>query len=263
MKRTFSTLSKLTLTQQILLAMVLGTLTGILFNFLKLPATVDAFLVDGVFKIGGKIFIVLMKMLVVPVVFVSLVSGAYHLGSSGKMGRLGAKTLALFIITTALAIVMGLSLATFFKVGGNAQLANNLTQTYTPPTPQPISDTIINIFPANPIAAMAEGEMLQIIIFAIFLGVAISLAKTPGQRIASVFQDLNDVVMQLMHMVFKLTPYGVFCLLAAMFARLGFSLIGELMRGQRLNAKAACQFKSTSLLQKNGTCHVIRLQYCK
>ena len=231
MKLKLPKLASLSLTQKILLAMLLGAIVGLLLNFFKLPSYLDEFFIEGVFKVGGKIFIVLMKMLVVPIVFVSLVSGAYYLGKSGKMGRLGLKTLGLFLLTTAVAIVFGLTFATITNVGGGTHIPTSMAHKYTPPTPKPMSETIVNIFPSNPIASMAEGEILQIIIFALFLGVSISFAKQSSrERIAQFFEDMNEVVMQLMHIVFKLAPYGVFCLLVTMFARLGFDLIGQLLR---------------------------------
>jgi Na+/H+-dicarboxylate symporter len=215
-------------TKKILYAMLFGMLAGLLLNFLKLPEEINTFLVDGVFKFGGQVFITLMKMLVVPVVFISLVCGASNLGDSRKIGRIGGKALLLYVLTTIMAIALGIFVATTFNIGSGAQLAH-IQNNYTPPAPPSLFDTLLKMFPSNPIAAMAQGELMQIILFSILMGIAISFSGKQGQRVAAFLHDLNAVVATLVTMIFRLTPYGVFFLLTALFARVGFNLIMDLM----------------------------------
>jgi len=215
-------------TKKILIGMLFGTIVGLILNFLQLPKPIDTFLVDGIFSFGGQVFITLMKMLVVPVVFISLVCGASSLGESGKIGRIGAKALFLYILTTAAAISLGIFFATTLNIGGSAQLAHVQSNYVAPPVPS-LFDTFLKMFPSNPFAAMAQGEMLQIIIFSVLVGVAISFSGERGQRVADLLHNMNTVVATLVTMIFRLTPYGVFFLLASLFARVGFQLIGDLL----------------------------------
>jgi Na+/H+-dicarboxylate symporter len=215
-------------TQKVLFAMLLGVIAGLALNFLQLPPKIDNFLVEGVFAFGGQVFITLMKMLVVPVVFVSLVCGASSLGHGGKIGRIGGKALLLYVLTTAAAISLGIFFAITLNIGSGAQLAH-VKNTFAAPVAPSLFDTLLKMFPSNPIAAMAQGEMMQIILFSVLMGIAISFSGERGQRISDFLHNMNAVVATLVTMIFRLTPYGVFCLLASLFARVGFQLIGDLM----------------------------------
>lgn len=219
------------LTQQILIAMVLAIVLGASAQWLNgltpwLDIVINDWLVGGVFLIMGKIFVASLKLLVVPLVLVSLVCGAASLGSGKQLGRLGGKTLALYLLTTAVAISIAMLLALLFEpgVGANltAQTQVNIHQASS------FAQVMIDIFPSNPISAMAEGKMLQIIVFALLLGMAINHSGKAGERLRNNFEDWNVVILSLVTMLMKLAPYGVFALLFTLFARQGLGAIEEL-----------------------------------
>jgi Na+/H+-dicarboxylate symporter len=171
-------------------------------------------------------------MMVVPLVFVSLVCGARSLGATGSVGRLGGKTIGLYLLTTALAVSFALMLALIVDPGLSASDENQAALSYDAYQAQEapsVKDTLVNIFPANPIQAMAEGKMLQVIVFALLLGLALSRAGAAGDRIGEFFADLNEVMMKLITMVIQLTPYGVFCLMVKLGASVGWVEIGKVL----------------------------------
>jgi Na+/H+-dicarboxylate symporter len=165
--------------------------------------------------------------MVVPLVLVSLICGASSLGSHGNMGRVGGKTIGLYLMTTAIAITIAITLAVIVGPGrGGGEPPIDVT--YDPGEPTSIKETLIDIFPTNPVAAMAEGNMLQIIVFALLFGIALSRSGERGQRIQTFFEDVNEVLMQLITILIKLAPLGVFCLMTRLFATEGFGEIYKL-----------------------------------
>ena len=224
----------MSLTKKILIGMTLGLALGVLFQVTDLVsnAFIDSYVLNGAIDAGGKIFVTLLKMMVVPLVFVSRVCGARSLGATGSVGRLGGKTIGLYLLTTALAVSFALMLALIVDPGLSASDDNSAALTfdaYQAKEAPSVKDTLINIFPANPIQAMAEGSMLQVIVFALLLGLALSRAGAAGDRIADFFADLNQVMMKLITMVIQLTPYGVFCLMVKLGATVGWVEIGKVL----------------------------------
>ncbi len=214
-------------TKKILLAMAVGALVGGLLNaFVGAGHGVFDVLVDGVFTPAGKIFIALLQMMVVPLVLVSLVTGVTSLGNVSALGRLGAKTFALYLLTTAVAIVLAIVLARIVSPGAGFQLAGNVHFESQPPPP--LSQVLVNMFPSNPIRALADGQMLQIIVFALFLGYALTHCGEAGRRIATLFEDFNAAVMRMVLIVIKLAPIGVAALIARTFAQQGPEIFGPL-----------------------------------
>jgi Na+/H+-dicarboxylate symporter len=219
------------LTQQILIAMVLAIILGACAQFIMgihpwVDVVLNDWLVGGLFFIVGKVFVATLKLLVVPLVLVSLVCGAASLGSGKQLGRLGGKTLALYLFTTAVAISLAMGCAWLFEPGVGANLTSSASVNINQGSS--FAQVMIDIFPSNPIAAMAEGKMLQIIVFALLLGMAVNHSGEAGQRIRANFEDWNTVVLNLVTMLMKLAPYGVFALLFTLFARQGLSAIEEL-----------------------------------
>ena len=144
------------LTKQILIAMVVGFSIGALVHGLNLGtnALIGEFLVDGLFSLGGQIFIKTLKLLVVPLVFVSLVCGASSLAGGQNMGRIGLKTVALYLATTAIAITLALTVANVVNPGVGINMAEGMT--FAAKEAPPLTQVLLDIFPSNPIAAMAE-----------------------------------------------------------------------------------------------------------
>ncbi|MGR5238957.1 dicarboxylate/amino acid:cation symporter [Vibrio alfacsensis] len=219
-----NTKKPMSLTSRVILGMVAGILTGFAIRTLFADnGFVDAYIVNGLFEVGGQIFVASLKMLVVPLVFVSLVCGTSSLKDLSTLGRMGGKTLAFYITTTAVAITLALTMGSLFQPGAGADLtaATSFKSAEAPS----LGQVIIDMFPTNPISAMAEGKTLQVIVFAVLFGIAISAAGKPGERIASFFSDLNDVIMKLVAILMHLAPFGVFFLMAKLFTSLGLSAI--------------------------------------
>lgn len=216
------------LTRKIIIGMALGLLAGGLLNTIGTEGALDTYLVDGLLYVVGAIFIASLKLLVVPLVFVSLVCGTASLNDIRKLGRVGLKTVGLYLMTTAVAISLALIAAVMVGPGVGFDLVSDATfQVRTPPA---LTEVLIDIFPTNPVEAMAQGQMLQIIVFSILLGLAMVLAGDPGQRMLSLFQDANEVIMKLVLMLMQVAPYGVFALLARTFAAEGFGAIMPLAK---------------------------------
>ena len=221
----------MTLTIRILIAMGLGLVLGSLVKAAGLDADhwIPSILIGDVIDAGGQIFIRSLRLMVVPLVFVSLICGAASLGASGNMGRVAGKAVGLYLLTTAIAISIALMLALLVEPGVGLT-PMELESSFDPNEPESFKNTLINIFPTNPVEAMARGNMLQIIVFALLLGVALSHSGEAGKRVTEIFQDLNKILMKLITMLITLAPYGVFCLMTELFATLGLAEITRLVQ---------------------------------
>ena len=222
-------MDRIKLTKQILVAMVLGFTIGALIHGFDWSesAFVGEFLVGGIFSLGGQIFIKTLKLLVVPLVFVSLVCGASSLAGGNNMGRIGLKTVALYLMTTAIAITLALTVANIINPGLGINMAEGMR--FQAKEAPPFTQVVLDIFPSNPVAAMAEGNMLQIIVFALLLGVALTRAGDAGLALKASFDRWNEVIMQLVMMLMLAAPVGVFCLMVTLGAQLGFGAIVDLL----------------------------------
>lgn len=222
---------KLSLTVRIFIGMIAGALAGLLLNavfgesgdLVIAGVSLNDNVVDGLFGALGQIFIASLKMLVVPLVFISLVCGTASLSEPSKLGSLGGKSIALYITTTAIAISTAIIAALIIAPGEGLNLTTETT--YSAKEAPALSQVFVNMFPSNPIASMAQGNMLQIIVFAVIFGVALTLAGDSGERIKAAFNDLNNVMMKIVSMVMAIAPYGVFVLMAKLFASIGFDTI--------------------------------------
>jgi Na+/H+-dicarboxylate symporter len=209
----------MSLTNRILLAMVTGILLGSSMEWLL--ATLDpestahrwilGGLVNGVFDVVGRIFVASLKLLVVPLVLVSLICGMTSLGNSSRMGSIAGKTIFLYLLTTGVAVTLGLAVASFVGPGIGVDAPGDAS--FTPKAAPPLTDTLVNIFPTNPFSAMAEGKMLQVIVFALLVGFALTRAGEAGERIAAWFRDMEVVVMKMVGILIELAPWG--CVRAA------------------------------------------------
>ncbi|MGK0248301.1 MAG: Na+/H+-dicarboxylate symporter [Oleispira sp.] len=222
------------LTQRILLAMaaaiLLGSATQQLLLWPEIPSWLATALSDGLaqglFYVGGQVFVASLKVLVVPLVFISLVCGTCQLQGQSALGRLSVKAIGLYLLTTAIAISIAIFVAELLQPGMGIEMTT--TADFVAPASQPLSQVFINIFPNNPVKAMAEGNMLQVIVFAILIGLAIGRSGEHGERLSQQFKDWNEIMMTLVTLLMKLAPYGVFCLLFSLFAKQGLGVIGDL-----------------------------------
>jgi len=223
-----------TLTKRILIAMLAGLVLGIIFNLLlgieSLPSVlrglIENVLVMGLFDTVGQIFIASLKLLVVPLVFVSLVLGTASLGSNSRMGVMAGKTVALYMATTCVAISLALIAASIIKpgVGMDLATASNFMGSDAPSLKQ----VIINMFPTNPVTAMAEGNMLQIIVFSLLMGLALAQVGDKGRGTFEWFESADAVVMRMVLILMNLAPYGIFALLTKLFTTLGYGALADL-----------------------------------
>lgn len=205
----------------------IGFALGIIFGFAigpVVPASpvLSEYVIPFVDLIG-KIFLRLLMMLIVPLVFSSLVAGAASVGDVHKLGRIGIKTLILYLITTAVAIVIGLACGNMFQAGTGMNIPAGLQATAR--EGKPLFDVILDIFPTNPIASMVNANMLQIIIFALFFGIACILAGEKGKKISDFFENIAEVMYSVTRMVMSFAPYGVFALIAVTAARFGLAIL--------------------------------------
>lgn len=227
--------TKLSLTVKIFIGMIAGIIIGALlqavtddsgdltFSVFGYPVSTYAVLVDGIFHVIGQIFINSLKMLVVPLVFVSLVCGIMNLSEPSKLGRLGGKSVLLYVGTTALAITLAIFMAIVVAPGEGTEFETELT--YAAKEAPGIAQVFIDIFPDNPFKSFSEGKMLQVIVFAVLFGIAIAMSGESGKRLGSLFEDLNTVIMKLVTILMNLAPWGVFALMAKLFAKVDISEI--------------------------------------
>jgi len=172
----------------------------------------------------GKIFITLLKMLIVPLVFSSLVVGTASLGDPRKLGRIGAKTIALYLVTTAVAIVIGLFLGNIIQPGSGMALSVD-TSGFKAPVPPSTLDVLLGIFPDNIAKSLVESNMLQIIVFALFFGVSAVLAGEKGKPVIAFMDSVAETMYKLTGIVMAFAPYGVFALIATTVAKYGLSVL--------------------------------------
>ena len=223
------------LTARIFAGMAAGVATGVALKALQTYALapeggahrfVQSFLLDGVLFVGGAVFMASLKLLVVPLVFFSLVCGTASLDDLSRLGRIGAKTMLLYLATTSVAISLALGMASLVGPGEGLELPTDLV--YSGGEAPGLAQTLVDIFPTNPVQAMAEGNMLQIIVFSLLFGFAMTLSGEPGRRLLRPIEDVNRVVLRLVTMLMEIAPLGVFCLLARMFAEQGLSAIVQM-----------------------------------
>lgn len=215
------------LTSRILWALLLGGLLGIVLQYAD-QAWTRQWLVDGLFLVLGKWFVALLMVMVVPLVFVSLVKGVSQLGASKQLGKLSGLTLGLYIFTTVLAIATGLLLANWLQPAVGLGLVASES---TPGSAPNLVELLIAIVPSNPIAAMSQGNMLQVIVFAVLFGLALSSVR-PQEGIATVmqlFDGLESILIRMVGLVMWLAPVGVFALMARSMASQGLDLLLPLM----------------------------------
>jgi len=217
---------KMSMTSKILVWMVAGLIVGSLINsFAHDIRFVQDYFVGGLFHVVGSMFISMLKMLVVPLVTFSLICGVCGLGDISKLGRVGGKAFALFMITTALAITLAISIASFFAPGEGFEISQTGVGEFIAPQAPPLTQVFIDLIPSNPIAAYAEGNMLQIIFFTILFAVCLLMIGKPGEAIISAAEKLNMVMMEVVNVVMYIAPVGVFALMAKTFSLQGLDMI--------------------------------------
>ena len=218
------------LTTKVLMALVIGIIVGILVYSLPSGTLKDTILVDGIFLFLGQVFLRGIMMLVVPLVFISLVNGAANMGDITKLGRIGSKTILFYMTTTAIAIVIALTLGVLLKPGIGLDMGAVEAVDVAARDTVPLVQIFYEMIPNNIVGAMAAGSMLQIIVFALITGVGISLLGEKGKYLSTLFENLNDLIMKLVEIIMIFAPIGVFGLIARTFSTVGYSAMIPLMK---------------------------------
>ena len=218
------------LTRNILFGMLLGFAVGSIIYYTNIFGdTLSNIFEVYAFKLGSDIFINLLKMLIVPLVFFSLVSGISSLGNLKSIGNISLKTITLYLITTAIAVSLSLFIGAIFQPGSGVNTANLISPDKLPQG-QGIYQTILDIFPANIIEAMANNQMLAIVFFSIIFGLALNKTNHLTNNLSESFEKLNTVFMQLVVMIIAFAPIGVFCLIGKFVIADGLNVFGEALK---------------------------------
>ncbi|MCB1899613.1 MAG: dicarboxylate/amino acid:cation symporter [Rhodocyclaceae bacterium] len=214
---------RMSLTTKIMIGMVAGIVVGLIFNQLG-SSFINTHIVGGLFAMIGKMFVNALKMLVVPLVVFSLICGVLGIGDIRILGRVGSKAFVLYIVTTAVAIAVAIGLAILIAPGAGFNMEGVNTSGITGKEAPSVWNVFANIVPTNPIAAMANGEMLQIIFYVIVLGVAALMLGEASTSFARACEYMNELMMKVVGIVMAAAPYGVFCLIAKTFTEQGVEL---------------------------------------
>ncbi len=222
---------KLSLTSKIFIGLIAGVICGVIFN-LFVPASYvrDTIIIDGICYVIGNGFIKLMKMLVVPLVFCSLVCGASAIGDTKTLGKVGGKTIAFYLATTAIAVTVAISVATLIKPGIGLNMNLIEAENVTVAEKTSAVDTLLDIIPDNPFSSLANGNMLQVIVFALIVGILLAKMGERAELVANFFSQFNDLMMEMTNLVMSFAPIGVFFMLTRTFANLGFDAFIPLLK---------------------------------
>lgn len=222
---------KLGLSTKIFIALLLGAIFGLGINFFLPSGTLkDDLLINGILYIVGNGFIRLMQMLVIPLVMCSLICGTMSIGDTKTLGKVGLKTLVFYVITTALAISLALGVALLVKPGVGLNMEAVESADVTISENISLADTLLNIIPKNIISSMANGDMLPIIVFSVFVGIMLAKLGKKASTVSNFFAEFNDVMMEMTVSVMNAAPIGVFCMIAKTFATIGFDAFVPMLK---------------------------------
>lgn len=222
---------KLGLTSKIFIALICGMILGIVMHYFVPKGHIkDDIIIDGIFYLLGQMFIRAMQMLVVPLVFFSIADGCRNMGDTKTLGKVGIRIVLFYLLTTALAIIIALSLASIINPGKgmNMELGSNEFNMDAGEKTS-MKDTLLNMIPTNPIEALAKGDMLQIIIFAVIVGLLIAGMEDRMETLGNIITEMNELMMSMTMAVMKLAPIGVFFLIARTFSNLGYDVIFSML----------------------------------
>ena len=211
------------LSTKIFISLLLGAAAGIAVNY-GLPSGYfkDTILVNGILYVIGNGFIRLMQMLVIPLVMCSLICGAMAIGDTKTLGKVGVKTLGFYLVTTALAVGIALTIGLLVHPGLGLNIDIVETSEVAVSESTGFADTLLNIIPKNVFASMANGDMLPIIVFSVFVGILLAKLGSRAKTVSNFFAQFNDIMMEMTMSVMELAPIGVFCMIAKTFSTIGF-----------------------------------------
>tara|TARA_B100001996_G_scaffold211557_1_gene162369 strand:- start:1225 stop:2529 length:1305 start_codon:yes stop_codon:yes gene_type:complete len=201
---------------RVVAALVIGAILGFIFGEVAASS-----------KWIGDLFVRFIKMLVVPLIFTSLVAGVVSMGDPKRLGSIGIKTIALYLLTTLFAITIGLILGTLFSPGAGIDITG--VDPYSAvQSSQSIGDRLFGIVPLNPIGSLADGDVLPIIFFSILLGIGIILGGSKTAKLGEVFSSAAEAILQIAHLVMQMAPFGVLALVAWVSGTMGLAALQNL-----------------------------------
>lgn len=198
----------------LVLSLVFGVIFGFIMKLLPNNLYIDEIIINGLMRLLGTGFINLIKMTVIPLVFVSLICGISSFGDTKKLGAIGVKTVMWFMVSTIVAIVIGVVCAQIFKPGAGLNCEYEIVNTVNSQESKNIVDMILDIIPSNPVKSMSKGNLLQILVFAVFFGISLGTMGEKSKKILDVFETMNESIMKIVMFVMKLAPIGVFALIS-------------------------------------------------
>lgn len=222
---------KVGLSTKIFIALLTGAVAGVLIHYFMPDSSFkNDILMNGILYVLGNGFIRLMQMLVVPLVFCSLVCGSMAIGDTKTLGKVGIKTIIFYILTTALAISLALGVASLINPGVGMDITVTEGTTTSATASINFAETLLNIIPKNIFESLATGDMLPVIVFALFVGIMLAKLGNKASTVANFFSQFNDVMMEMTMAIMKAAPIGVFCLIAKTFAGIGFDAFVPMLK---------------------------------
>ncbi len=216
---------KKSLTQRIMIGMILGLILGGIVNlYFSDVVFIEKYFTTGIFELIGTLFMNTFKMMTVPIVFFSLIVGASNVGDVKKFGKMSSQIVTFYLLTTALAITIALGVGLLLNPGLNTNIVYT-TGEFVPAEPVGLVDTLSAIIPTNPFKSLVEGEMLQVITFALFIGISMSMLGDKVNQLRGLTNEINDTLLNIMVFIMQVAPIGVFALMFNVFAEVGFDLI--------------------------------------
>lgn len=217
------------LTTKVLIGMALGIVVGLIINLTGMGAEggfIDTYIVNGLFFVVGKMFVNALKMLVVPLVFFSLICGVCGIGDIKLLGRVGSKSFGLYMLTTAIAIATAIILAAITGIGSGIEQTADVA--FSGRESPPLAQVFIDLIPFNPVGAMASGDMLPIIFFAVMVGISMLMVGSRAKSFIEGAEIANEIMMKMVGIIMAVAPYAVFALIAKAIAELGLDLLASL-----------------------------------
>jgi Na+/H+-dicarboxylate symporter len=219
---------KISLTTKIFIGLSAGITLGLLIYPFREVAFIENYFIGFFLELIGKVFITSIKMLVVPLVFVSLTVGAMSMEDVKKLGRVGFKTFSFYLVTTAVAITIAITLGNLTNPGAGIEMTSVEKASYAIKESKPFIDVIVGMVPRNPFESLSNGNMLQIIVFSLLLGTTLTITGEKTKGIRNLFEEANVVVLKMVDLVMQIAPFGVFCLITKTMATLGYSAMKPL-----------------------------------
>ena len=221
-------MKNLKLIHKVFIGLISGIIVGALLYPMKENPIVSKYIVSGLFEFLGQGFLRLVKMIIVPLVFASLVTGTAAMNDVKKLARIGIKTLAFFMGTTAIGIIAAIVGANILKPGAGIVLENVQKAQYVAKETDSFVKVLLNIIPTNPIEALVKGEMLQVIFFAVMTGFVITILGEKAKRLQGMFEEVNSLMLKMVSLIMELAPLGIFGLIGKTFITLGWAAMKPL-----------------------------------